>query len=378
LSSSQGEILLQSDLQGTPYRRTSLLKSHPSRSGLLAILGLTVVCGFGSTGCKRAHGPDVVATVNGKDIQRAEMEKYYHESLGDSQQQPSKEQSDIMRLSVLRQLIDEEILLQRASKLNLLASDSDVDAKINELKAPFTQEEFDRRLKQKNLTVDDLRRDYRRSETVEKLFNKDIYSKINITDADITNYYGAHKADFNVIEPQYHLAQIVVTAMPTPQVGNLQNSKATNEAEAKKKIEMLHGRLESGEDFGMLAANFSENPQNSGNGGDMGIILESQLRQVPPAVAAAISKLSTGQITEPLPTFDPVAKRLVGYAIYKLLSKEPAGQRELNDPRIQQQIRQNLREGRAQLLKTAYTDMLRDQSRVENYFAEEIFKNSSQ
>lgn len=369
---------MQSDLQGTPYRRTSLLKSHTSRSSLMAILGLAVVCGFGSTGCKRAHGPDVVATVNGKDIQRAEMEKYYHESLGDSQQQPSKEQSDIMRLSVLRQLIDEEILLQRASKLNLLASDSDVDAKINELKAPFTQEEFDRRLKQKNLTVDDLRRDYRRSETVEKLFNKDIYSKINITDADITNYYGAHKADFNVIEPQYHLAQIVVTAMPAPQVGNLQNSKATNEAEAKKKIEMLHGRLESGEDFGMLAANFSENPQNSGNGGDMGIILESQLRQVPPAVAAAISKLSSGQITEPLPTFDPVAKRLVGYAIYKLLSKEPAGQRELNDPRIQQQIRQNLREGRAQLLKTAYTDMLRDQSHVENYFAEEIFKNSSQ
>ena len=42
----------------------------------------------------------------------------------------------------LRTLIDNEILLQRAEKEGLLASDSDVDAKFNELKAPYTQESF--------------------------------------------------------------------------------------------------------------------------------------------------------------------------------------------------------------------------------------------
>ena len=60
----------------------------------------------------------------------------------------------------------------------------------------------------------------------------------------------AHKAEFNLIEPQYHMAQIVVTTTPSQQPGNLQNNKASGDADAKKKIQALHNRLESGDDFG--------------------------------------------------------------------------------------------------------------------------------
>ena len=67
-------------------------------------------------------------------------------------------------------------------------------------------------------------------------------------------------------------------------------------------------------------------------------------------------------------------KKLVGYAIYKLLAREPAGQRQLNDPRVQQDVRQRLREARSQLLKTAYYEMLHDQAKIVNYEAENIFK----
>ncbi|HZU09541.1 MAG TPA: SurA N-terminal domain-containing protein, partial [Pseudacidobacterium sp.] len=229
----------------------------------------------GAAGCHRTHGPDVVATVNGKPIMRSEVEQLYQNNLGDSQQQPSKEQADIVRLNIIRQLIDEEILMQRAAKLNLTATDEEVDNQLNELKAPFTQEEFNKRLADKHLTLDDLKRQIRRSKTEDKLLNKEINSKINITDADISSYYNAHKSEFNLIEPMYHLAQIIVTSQPLPQqqqTSNLQNSKATNDAEAKKKIEMLHNRLESGEDFGLLAQNFSERPDTASNGGDMGFV----------------------------------------------------------------------------------------------------------
>ena len=53
-------------------------------------------------------------------------------------------------------MIDDEILWQRAAKLNLAASDEDVNAKLTEMKAPFTQEEFDKQLKLRNITLDDL------------------------------------------------------------------------------------------------------------------------------------------------------------------------------------------------------------------------------
>src|SRR5262249_7605810 len=149
-----------------------------------------------------------------------------------------------------------------------------------------------------------------------------------------------HKSDFNVVEPQYHLAQIAVTTSPAQQTNNLQNNKASGEADAKKKIETLHNRLESGDDFGSLAMNFSEDSNTASNGGDMGFIAESQLR-TEPDVFDAIGKLKPDQFTDALPVYD-ASHRVVGYVIYKLIQREPAGQRELNDPNVQQTIHQTL------------------------------------
>ena len=328
------------------------------------------------SGCHRPPSPDVMATVNGKDIMRAELERDYKLSLGDNPQVPSPEQSRIVRLNILHQLIDDEILQQRAAKLNLAASDEDVNAKLTEMKAPYTQEEFDNQLKQRNLSLDDLKRDLRRSLTQEKLLNKEIESKINITDSNISDYYAAHKAEFNLIEPQYHLAQIVASAGPSQQNGNMQG-KPQSDADAKKKIETLYNRLRSGEDFGATAIQFSDNANNASNGGDMGFVGESALQSDPDAYNT-ISKLKPGEISEPLPIYESggPARRVAGYAIYKLIAREPAGQRELNDPRVQQAIRQILRESHAQLLKNAYFEMLHDQATVRNYYAEQIMNNN--
>ena len=99
--------------------------------------------------CKHSPSPDVMATVNGKDILRSDLDKAYSNyksSQSEAPQEPSPEQANIVRLNLLRQLIDDEILDQRAAKLNLAASDEDVNAKLTELKAPYTQEEFDKKL----------------------------------------------------------------------------------------------------------------------------------------------------------------------------------------------------------------------------------------
>ncbi len=231
---------------------------------------------------------------------RSEMESIYRNNLGESKQEPSKDQADNLHLKIVEERINEEIVEQRAAKLNLTATDDEVESKLAEFKAPYTQEEFDQKLKSEHMTLADLKKEIRRNRTQEKLFNKEINSKINITDADISNYYNAHKADFDLIEPRYHLAQIVVTPQPAPpqqqQPINMQNSKATNDVEARKKIESLHSRLESGEDFGTLAVNWSEDPNTASNGGDMGGVMESQLR-TSPLVFDAIGKLKPGQIS---------------------------------------------------------------------------------
>ena len=68
----------------------------------------------------------------------------------------------------------------------------------------------------------------------------------------------------------------------------------------------------------------------------------------------------------------------MGYAIYKLISHEVAGQRALNDPNVQQFIRQQLRSAHAQLLRSAYFEVVRSQAQVHNSDAEEILRKGAQ
>jgi peptidyl-prolyl cis-trans isomerase SurA len=268
--------------------------------------------------------------------------------------------------------------MQRAEKLGLLATNEEVDQKLNEIKAPYTQEEFDKRLKDRKITLDDFKRDLRRSITIDKVLNKEITSKINITDGDISGYYNTHKAEFNLIEPQYHLAHIFVSTQPNPQVRNLKNDKAQNEAEARKKIQMIVNRLDSGEDFATVAMNYSEDPDSASNGGDLGFTPQSALAKTDPGTRDAVAKLKPGQYSGIISIVNPETHQLFGFRIVRLIAKEPAGQRELNDPRVQQAIRDQLRERREQLLKAAYYDVVRNQAKVENYFAEQILKDGAQ
>ena len=317
-------------------------------------------------------GDDVAATVDGRKIYRADVEKYYENQTAGSQQPPAGEQATSLRLSILRELIENEILMRRAEKLGLLATDDEVERKVNEIKSPYTKEEFDARMKEKKITLDDFKRDLRRSLTVDKVLNKEVTSKINISDQDISNYYNAHKSEFNLVEPQYHLAQVFVTTVPNPQVHNLKNDKAQNEADARKKIQMLVNRLDSGDDFGTLAMNYSEDTETSGNGGDLGFTPESALKNTDPVTRDTVTKLKPGQYSTVITVSNPMTKQIVGFRIVKLIAKETAGQRELSDPRVQEAIRSQLRDRREQLLKAAYYEVLRDQAKVENYYAQRV------
>ena len=97
-------------------------------------------------GCDRSAPANVAATVNGRAITYAELDKQYQSQFGGPKIRPSGDQIMIQKLEVLRTLIDNEIMLQRAEKLGLMAADADVDAKFTELKAPYTQEEFQKQL----------------------------------------------------------------------------------------------------------------------------------------------------------------------------------------------------------------------------------------
>jgi peptidyl-prolyl cis-trans isomerase SurA len=258
--------------------------------------------------------------------------------------------------------------VQRAERMGLMAVDADVEAKFTELKAPYTQEEFQKQLNARKITVEDLKSKLRRDLSVQKLFNKEITSQIAITDRDISDFYNSNKASFNLAEPQIHMAQILVTPGADPNVHNLKSDKAQDDDQALKKIESILSRIKQGEDFAMLAQNYSEDPNSTQNGGDLGFIPESSLERANADLRKTVMALSPGQTTGVLRTQD-------GYRILKVISREPAGQRELADPKVQQTIRETLINRKDQLLKAAYYEVARNEAKVVNYFANRIVGN---
>lgn len=318
--------------------------------------------------CKKAPPANVSAEVNGRAITNADLDKQYRFQFGNMNEKPSEDQLTYQKLELLRTMIDNEIMLQRAEKLNLMATESEVESKFNELKTPYTQEEFQKQLQARNMSVDDLKTQLRRDLSIQKLFNKEITSKITITDKEVNEFYTSNKANFHLAEPHVHLAQILVTPRADPNVRNLKGDKATTEEQARKKIVLLEQRAKSGEDFSALAQNFSEDPNTASNGGDLGFIGESSLEKANPELRKMVMALQPGQVSPPIKTEE-------GYRILKVISKEPAGQRELTDPRVQQSIRDQLINRKDQLLRAAYYEMARNDAKVSNYLATDVVTN---
>jgi peptidyl-prolyl cis-trans isomerase SurA len=316
--------------------------------------------------CSRPTAPDarVWAEVDGKPIYRDEVERYYRGRMAAGSDATSEEQALNFKLNILNELINNQILVAHAAKAHITVSEAEVDAKAKELQSPYSHEEFQKKLSEQGLNAASLREEVRRNLIISKLVNKEIVSRINITDQEITTYYERNKATFNVPETQYHLAQIAVTPTSEPPVRNTKNDDAKNEQAAERKVQALYARLRAGDDFSSLAQEYSEDPRTSAGGGDMGFLPASTLESNP-TLKKAITSLRPGEMTGILHGTD-------GFHIVKLLGKEEAGQRQLSDPQVQSSIRQALTNEREQLLRAAYLENLRNRANVVNYLAEKV------
>jgi parvulin-like peptidyl-prolyl isomerase len=77
--------------------------------------------------------------------------------------------------------------------------------------------------------------------------------------------------------------------------------------------------------------------------------------------------LKPGQVSPPIQLKE-------GYRILKLITRESPGLRGINDPQVQQTIRDTLRNRKEQLLKAAYLAIARDEARETNYLAEQVIE----
>jgi peptidyl-prolyl cis-trans isomerase SurA len=310
---------------------------------------------------------DTWATVDGHDITRDDVEKAYKRA-GDVSQGLSDDEAMTAKLSLLENLILQEILVAKARALNLTVADSELDTAYNDAKKNITDEAFQAELKQRGLTTADMREGLRRELLTQKVIDQEVVSKIAVSDKEITDFFTANKSQFNVPEESYHLAQIVVTPVRDAQVTNTTGDDATTPQAAAAKVQMLMERLKAGASFHDLATGYSEDPESAPRGGDLGLVPVSRLKQAPAPVRDAVLNKADGNVN--------VANSGGVYTLFLVVAHEPAGQRDLAMPAVKDGITETLKSRKEQLLRSAYLTVVRNDATVANHQAHRLVESA--
>ena len=324
-----------------------------------------------ASGCKSSSTTstaELAAKVNGKNITMAELEKQFKVRTQGAAQPPAPEDIQDLRIQLLNQMINDEILMERATTAGLAATDSEVDLKFNEFKSQYSEEAFQAQLKTQNMTVEDIRKELRKTQSIEKLVNKEITSKLSVSEAEIKEFYDKNRESFN-LPPGYHVLHILVTPAPEITIRNTKNDDAKTPAEAAAKVQKLLHDIQGGQDFAVVAKEYSEDLNSAPSGGDLNFQTLEAIANIDPRLAEVVKQMKVGETS-------PIIQSRFGFHIVKLVEKDPGGQKDLSDARVKAQIHQHISERKDQTLKNAFSEIARDKAQVTNYVAERILANA--
>jgi parvulin-like peptidyl-prolyl isomerase len=332
----------------------------------LAAAWSAAACRATPPGAASAVTADTWAVVDGRNISRQEVEMAYRRAQN-AAQPLSDEEALTAKLNLLDELIVQDILLAKAKQLKLEIGQTDLDNAVASTRKNVPDDAFQQELQRRGLTPADLREGLRREMLAQKVIAQEVTAKIVVADREVADFFAANRAQFNVPEESYRLAQIVVTPVRDAQVTNRNGDDATTPQEALAKTQMLMERLKAGASFQETAAAFSEDPATAPRGGDLGFVPISRLKQAPPSLRNAVLNKEPGSIS--------VVSENGGYTILLVVAHEMAGQRDPSMPAIREQITQALRGRKEQLLRTAYLAAARNDAKVVNYLARRLVES---
>ena len=317
----------------------------------------------------------VAATVNGKKIMLAEVERLINQQAQGKQSQFSAHDLAQARLQILDKLIQREVLYQRAEQEKLLPTEEQITTAINQQKQQqgMTDEEFARQLKEQNMTMEALREEAKKDLAINSLQDK-YAGKVTISDREVEDYYNANKTKF-VNERGISLAVIIVDPADNTAQGITNDAKG--DAEAKAKADSIYQPLKSGpSDFATVARAKSEDPQSLLKGGDIGFFSEDGLKQAglpKEIIDQFMGPMAVGSITEP---------KLVNgrWYIFKLQDKRLQTENltlESQGPQgtVRQQIALELTNQRKEILNAALLEVALSEAKIVNNFAASMLSN---
>lgn len=226
------------------------------------------------------------------------------------------------KTSVLREIIDTEVvreLMYQEGKARKIEVPSEkIDEELKKLTSGYDNEaDFMEALKQRNITVSDLKRSIELDSMARQLLDGQIKGKVNVSDKDVQKFYDENKERF--LRPESYRAQHIFISIYPPEIlekNSIEELEAKRESltsQAEKKANAVYKELSSGGDFAELAKKYSDDAGSSGKGGDLDFIYKGIFD---PAFDEAVSKLKPGEASG-------VVKTPYGFHIIKLNETRP-------------------------------------------------------
>jgi foldase protein PrsA len=230
---------------------------------------------------------------------------------------------------VLKDMIDQQVVEEMATKYKIKVSEEDVDREYSILKTTYGSQGENKLTSEKRW-----KEHIRNSLLQEEILTRDVV----ITDEELKSYYKENKKQYNV-PTAYHISHIVVKT----------------ESEAKKVI----NELSQGSSFSTLAMERSIEEFTANEGGDIGYIIDGEER-FPPEYIQMAEVLKKGEYSEPI-------KVDGGYAVIKL--EERLEGKNYSFEEVKHQVR---REIALEQMKTSTSiDAFWDEAKVEWFYGKE-------
>jgi len=324
---------------------------------MVAVLALLLLL----SGC----GNKVVATVNGEDITQQELNKeldMYKAGLenqgADFSGKEGQEILDRLRRDVLKQLIDEKLLLQEVREKGLEPSSKEVQQEIKMIKDNFeTEGQFKRFLAANGVNEPQLEDYVKKQLAIQKLV-EEITADVTVTGEEVKQYYQENKDRFT--EPEQRKVRHIL-------IGFEGNDLGTERSQMDAKVEAIRllEKIKEGADFAQLAKEKSEDPGSKDNGGLYTVTRGGGFAK---EFEDAVFSLSEGQVTP-----EPV-KTMFGYHIIKLEEIIPSRVQPFEE--VRDQIKTNLEDTRKANEFTNYVENIRNKAEIDNKLSNKDEKNT--
>src|SRR5271165_4962385 len=222
---------------------------------------------------------EIVARINNNIITHADLKRAREQLLAEMHQQEpnatAQEERDREK-DLLRDLIDQQLLLQKGEELGISA-DTEVVKRLDELRKQMhadSMEELEKAAEAQGISFEDFKQNLKNNIITQRVIGQEVGGHITVTSTEIQQYYDEHKAEMERPE-QVRLSEILISTQTTNAVKNDKGENALPElpspevvAAAKAKADEVYGMLQTGGNFDDLAKKYSSGPTSS-VGGDL-------------------------------------------------------------------------------------------------------------